>query len=249
MSFRPALPHGELRKIFDDVYTVTGTISMKAPVRMNFSRNMTVIASGGSLTLVGSVRLDEAGLAALDELGKVEHVIRLAAFHGVDDPFYKDRYGAKVWALEGSSYARGFDAARPASEGYFQPDAWLTKTSELPLSGAKLFVFESAKPREGLLLLERDGGIVISGDALQNWHRADAYFNFPARVVMKLMGFLKPCNVGPGWWRGAKPDPAELRRVLDLEFDHVLPCHGEEVIGGAREKYRPAIDRLAPAGD
>ena len=48
-----------------------------------------VLKQNDSLSVVNSLRMDDAGLAALDALGKVEHVIRLAGFHGMDDPFYK----------------------------------------------------------------------------------------------------------------------------------------------------------------
>ncbi len=245
MSFPPALPHGSLRELFKDVFFVTGTVKMNMPLGPAFSRNMTVVRQDGGLTLIGSMRLDDAGLAELDKLGKVEHVIRIAGFHGMDDPFYKDRYGAKVWALEGSSYAKNFDATKPDAEAYFQPDVWMTKETELPISDAKLFVFESAKPREGLIILEREGGIVVSGDALQNWDSSDEYFNLPAKIMMRLMGFFKPCNLGPGWLKGAKPDLSEVRSVLDLNFANVLPVHGKEVLGDARNRYRPAFDRIS----
>ena len=57
--------------------------------------------------LINSLRLDEEGLAKLDELGKVTDVIRLGGFHGSDDPFYKERYGATSWAIEGQVYFNG----------------------------------------------------------------------------------------------------------------------------------------------
>ena len=243
MSTRPhpaALPHGELKEIFPDVFFVTGSVRMARPV--TFSRNMTVVREGESLTLINSVRLNEAGLAALDALGKVEHVIRIAGFHGMDDPFYKDHYGAKVWAMEGQGYFAGFETNKPP---YFEPDAWLTADTPLPFAGAKLFVFERAKPSEGLILLEREGGIVVAGDSLQNWARPDRYFSFLAKPMMWFMGFFKAHNVGPGWLKGAKPARAGVRAVLDLPFDHVLPVHGEPVVGGAKELFRPAIERVS----
>ena len=43
-------------------------------------------------------------------------MIRLAGFHGMDDPFYKDRYGAKVWVVKGHVYAKGFDAPKTKRE-------------------------------------------------------------------------------------------------------------------------------------
>lgn len=240
-----ASPHGELRELFPDVFMVTGSVTMKMPIPMRFSRNMTVIRQGESLTLVGSMRLGDAGLAKLDGLGKVEHVIRLAGFHGMDDPFYKDRYDAKVWVVKGQRYIAGFDAKKKGAVPYFTADVEMDDTTELPIAGAQLFVFKSARPPEGLLLLEREGGILVAGDSLQNWPRTDTYFNWPAKLMMKAMGFIKPHNVGPGWLKGAKPDVAEVRSVLDLDFDHLLPVHGDEVIGKAKAAYRPAIDGLA----
>ena len=71
---------------------------------------------------------------------------------------------------------------------------------------------------------------------------ADAYFNFMAKLVMKRMGFLKPHNVGPGWLQFASPTAADVRSLLELDFEHVLPTHGSPVIGSAKEKYRPAIE-------
>jgi len=233
--------HGELRELFDEVWFVTGEVRMGGPLPMAFSRNMTVVREGDALTLIGSMRLDDEGLRELEELGTVAHVIRLAAFHGMDDAFYRERYGATIWAVEGSAYRKGFDTD---GEPYLEPDEWLTEDGALPIEGARLIRFGSATPPEGMLLLERDGGILISGDCLQHIEKADEYFTLPARLVMWVMGFMKPHNVGPGWVRGAKPDPDDVRRLLDLEFEHVLPVHGAPVRGDAKAKYRPALERL-----
>ncbi|MGB5683132.1 MAG: hypothetical protein WBM47_14875, partial [Polyangiales bacterium] len=70
----------------------------------------------------------------------------------------------------------------------------------------------------------------------------DEYYNFPAKLMMKRFGFFKPYNVGPGWLQFARPSAAEVRSILDLEFQHVLPGHGDAVIGGAKEKYRTALE-------
>jgi hypothetical protein len=64
--FPAAQPHGELREIVPDVYFVTGTVKLPGPLPVRFSRNMTVLREGGRLILVNAVRLDDAGLAALD---------------------------------------------------------------------------------------------------------------------------------------------------------------------------------------
>jgi hypothetical protein len=176
----------------------------------------------------------------LEQLGKVTDVIRLAGFHGSDDAFYKERFGAKVWAVKGQPYIAGFDFAK--GEPYFEPDAEIDASTPLPIANAKLYVFGSTPP-EGLLVLARDGGVVIAGDSLQHWHRPDSYFSFLGGLMMRAMGFIKAHNVGPGWLKQAKPPASDLRGVLELEFDHVLPAHGEPVVGGAKAAYRPALER------
>jgi hypothetical protein len=242
--FPEAQRHGPLKEVFDDVFFVTGTVRMPGPIPITFSRNMVVLRNEGALTLVHSMRLDEAGLRALEKLGDVKHVIRLAGFHGMDDPFYKDRYGAKVWSVKGSVYSTGFSADPKPEQIYFEPDAVIDETTTLPIAGARLHRFPCAKGGEGLLLLERDGGIVVAGDSMQNWAATDAYFNLPGKVMMRGMGFIKPHNLGPGWLRAAQPETAGLRAVLDLPFSHLLPVHGEPVRGDAREKFRSRIEAL-----
>jgi hypothetical protein len=33
-----------------------------------------------------------------------------------------------------------------------------------------------------------------------------------------------------------------VRSILDLEFEHVLPGHGDAVVGDAKNRYRPTIE-------
>ena len=241
-KFPPAQPHGALREVFPGVFFVTGTVGMPGPLPVRFSRNMTVVREGERLTLINSVRLSEEGLRALDALGKVTDVLRLAGFHGMDDPFYKDRYGAKVWAVKGQRYVTGFNVRAPKT--YFTPDVEMDADTALPLAGAKLYLF-GTEPPEAILVLDRDGGVAVSGDSLQHWHQTDAYFSFVGGLMMKLMGFIRPFNVGPGWLKQAKPGADALRGVLGLRFEHLLPAHGDVIQGGACERYRASIERAA----
>ncbi len=239
--FPPAAPHGDLAEVLPGVHFVTGTVGVPGPLRTRFSRNMTVFVEGdGRVVLVNTVRLSEDGLKALDALGKVTDVVRLAGAHGMDDPFYKDRYGAKVWAVKGQRYTAGFDGN---SEPYLEADVAMEAGGELPLAGARLHVIRS-RPAEGVLVADRHGGVAVSGDALQNWATTDRFFNFTGKMMLPLFGFVKPKNVGPAWFKFTKPPVEDLRSLLDLGFENVLPAHGTPVIGGAAAGYRPAVDRL-----
>ncbi len=126
---------------------------------------------------------------------------------------------------------------------YHSADVEMHDTTELPISGAKLYSI-AATPPEGLLWLEREGGILISGDCLQNWREPDAYFSTFAKPMMRLMGFIKPHNIGPAWLKGTKPPVNQLLGILDFEFEHVLPAHGTPAQVGAKASYRPRIEAL-----
>jgi hypothetical protein len=160
----------------------------------------------------------------------------------MDDPFYAERYGAKVWAVKGQRYTAGFGTGSPNT--YFQPHHEMDSTTALPIGGAKLVVLDSHPP-EGLLLLADHGGIVISGDCLQNWAAPDEYFNALARFAMKRRGFMNPHNIGPAWLQNCKPPKDQLRGLLGHTFANVLPAHGVPVLGNAVELYRPALERVS----
>ena len=236
----PASPHGRSREVFDGVWFIRGGVKMPMLMPMKIGRAMTVVRGDDGLTIFNSMRLSNEGLAELESLGEVKHVVRLAGFHGRDDGFYRERYDATVYAPEGQRYFRGMDPRK--AEPFMEPDVWLTEESSLPIRDAKLKIFSTSNPIEALCLLDREGGILIAGDSLQHSPAPDDYYNFPAKIMMKRFGFFKPYNVGPGWLQFAKPTAADVRSVLDLEFEHVLPAHGDAVIGGAKEKYRPALE-------
>lgn len=235
-----ALPHGEVTELLPDVFFVTGTIELPLKVKMAASRNMVVLRDGDDLTLVNTVRLNEAGLSQLDALGKVRHIIRLAGFHGMDDPFYKERYDATLWSVD-APYVRGFDQN---GRRYLTADKIIKNGIESPVRGSQFIVLESASPSEGLLHLDRDGGILISGDCLQNWAKPDRYFNFAALILMRLFGFIKPHNVGPGWLKNAGPDIDEVKSLGSLTFDKLLPSHGSPVMSGAQAAYAKRLEKL-----
>jgi hypothetical protein len=236
----PASPHGRLREIFDGIWFVRGGIKMPMLMPLKISRAMTVLRTSDGLAIVNSMRLSDEGLAELESLGMVKHVIRLAGFHGRDDGFYRERYGAKVYAIEGQRYVRGMDPNK--GEPYMEPDEWLTEQSALPMVDASLKVLRSSNPPEAVCLIDREGGILIAGDSLQHTPSPDEFYNLPAKFMMKRLGFLKPYNVGPGWLQFASPSTEDVRAILSLDFEHVLPAHGDAVIGDAKEKYRPAIE-------
>lgn len=231
MSFPPACPHGAVEKIADDIYMVRGSIKMNPLIRI--TRNMAIVVQDGEVTLVNPVRLNQAGLRQLDALGTVKHVVRLGEFHGLDDPFYMDRYAPEFWCQEGGST-------------YEEPsiDRVLTEGGALPFTGAQLFCFETSNFVESALLLNTGKGVLLTCDAIQNYGDFSNN-NLFAKIMMPFLGFKKTTMIGPIWLKGATPKDGSLRsefdRMLALEFDCLLSAHGTLLKTGARGAVEKAI--------
>ena len=233
-QFPPALQHGPIEEVFPDVFFVSGAMeTVLQDMDWKFSRNMTVVRDGDRLVIVNSVRLSEEGLAELDRLGRVTDVVRLGSLHGRDDPFYVDRYDAEYWALPGMEHETGLLATRS-----------LTTDGTLPISDASLFSFDSTQIPEGILRLDRDGGILIACDALQNWLAPDEFFSDTSRELMQQMGFFTPANLGPVWVQRASPAGDDFARLKTLSFKHALCGHGEPLQHTAHEDFTATFNRM-----
>ncbi|MEM7538485.1 MAG: hypothetical protein AAF639_40330 [Chloroflexota bacterium] len=227
--------HGDIEEVFENVFFVPGSVVMAPGMRL--SRNMIIVRDGTSLTLVSALRLNEDGLRKLDSLGAVEHVIKLGDYHldfknGLDDPFYLNRYQAKYWTMPGTKHRNGLETSNPMTPG-----------GDLPFSGASLFSYKTSKMPEGLLLIEREGGILISADSLQNWE-PDDFFSPIAKVVVRLGGYFRPANVGPAWLKKCQPEASDFVQVKALEFRHLLPSHGKPLRNTAKEDFTRTFKEL-----
>src|SRR5262245_20507977 len=103
-SFAPALPHGPITALLDGVHFVRSSFRMGPGVVI--SRTMIVAQAPDGLVLLNSARLGDAGLTDLEKLGAVRHLVKLSDSHGLDEPFYVDRYKPQVWTLPGA-HVRG----------------------------------------------------------------------------------------------------------------------------------------------
>ncbi len=229
-DFYPLLPHGPIEEVFPDVFFVTGTMRNEFFGSMwQFSRNMTIVREDGKLTLINSVRLSDEGLASLEALGDVVNMVHLGSMHGCDHPFFLHRYRPTLWALPGM----------PGS-----PDKELTVGGEIPFADCSLFAFDHTKLPEGILRLDREGGVMIACDSLQNWVEPDQFFDESTIATMTEMGFFAPANLGPAWMHVNEPKAEDFVRLKEIAFEHALCGHGTPLRGGADKDYRATYKRL-----
>ncbi len=232
MSYPDQLPHGKLDEVLPDVFFVTGqTRPVFGGHALQFSRNMVVVRDGQALTLINTMRLDDDGLAHLDRLGRVLHIVKLGSFHGRDDAFYVKRYGATVWSFAGMPHERGVSTDRELIPG---PGG--------PFADAFVFDFETTVIAEGLLMLERHGGVLMSCDSLQIFSDPDVYWDEPTAAKMRPHGSFRGVDVGPGWWNKGNPQKADFVRLERLPFRHLLSAHGPPLLEDAHE----AVSEIAP---
>ncbi len=221
-QFPPVQPHGSLEPIFEDAWYVTGSVVFKPLLRL--PRNMVILRHGGELTVINSVRLDAEGESALDALGKVTHVMKIG-FHGMDDAYYVDRYEAKMWTVG---------------------DGSLSEDSQLPFPDARVFMFKQTVVPEAALLVEREGGLLITCDSVQHWVPKDV-MSRAAKIVTRLIGFQQPAQIGPPWRKRQTPPDGSLKsdfeRLADLPFQCLIGGHGGLLESNGPTLLRASIQR------
>lgn len=231
--FPAALPHTEPREVHPDIFIVRGGFDM-APL-MRITRNMVILRHEGVLTLVNSVRPTAAGQAAIEALGAVKHLVRIGAFHGLDDPWFRDHYDLTFWTVPGMT---------PAG------DQVLSDDNLPPVPDLRLIQMERTRQPEACLLVEREGGVLISCDSVQNWHDTEGC-SLLAKAAVNLMGFKNPASPGKPWLkimqdRDGADLKADFERLHALDAQTLLPGHGSVMRGGVSAALGRTISRLWP---
>ncbi len=236
MSFPEATPHDLPLQIAEDLFVVYGSI--QAGDSQRFTRNMAIVRHGSDLTLINAVRMNEAGLKELDALGDVKHVLKLGPLHAMDDPFYVDRYQAEYWSMPG-----GTTYTEP------KPDHLLTDDG-LPFPDADLIAFGHMHQPEGVILLRRSPGILLTVDSIQSYstppHKPHTT---PAALErLKQVGFPDETIIGPIWMQIAVTDrdgmKEQFRHLLTLDFDQLLSAHGVFLASNAKAEVQRAFDNM-----
>ena len=232
-EYPAATDHDPVEELVPDLFWVHGSVEFRPG--MFLCRNMAIVRRGGELSLINAVRLSPEGERALEGLGTVKNVVRIGHFHSMDDRYTVDRYGARLWCLPGPQ-------ARP------EPAAdELLRADNLPFEGASLHVFEHANLPEGALVLEQDGGVLLTADSLQNWvdwSKCSEAMSANAGA----MGFSLTMLIGLPWLRGMTPEGGSLepdfRRLLSHPFEHMLGAHGGFKRGGAKAAVEAAVAKM-----
>ncbi len=267
-SPRAPARHSAIQAVSDDIFMVRGKMPSTAArplferIFLYYSRTMTIVRSqnnlgGYDLTIINSIRLDEKGLAHLAELGQVKHVVRLGAFHGVDDAFYVQQFGAKYWVVDGMINAEGLES----TPEILSPD-------NLPIPESALFTFNNLKYPEAIMILtptKQRSGVAITVDAIQNHTSIFDIDNSPlVSFIIWKIGLYGAARLGPIWMRNQVPGtmpkadlrtqkikarmsefftPQFERLLTNYDFDMLMPGHGWPILKDAKHAIKTSMAR------
>lgn len=236
-KFAPALPHSLIEEVFPEIFFVTGTsIFRYNGMDIQKSNNMVIVRNGTELTLINTLRLNKEGLDELNSLGRVAHIVRIGAFHDRNDPFYLDCYpDAKLWALKGMQHNASLKA-----------DVELEINGRaLPFPHSSIFIFKTATQPEGVILIDREGGILVTCDSIKNWIESDydPYFSTDTRKDFLEKRLIAPANIDHVWMGAMKPSHDELKKIAALQFKHLLSAHGQPLRDTAHEAVAATLKR------
>ncbi|HEU0031542.1 MAG TPA: hypothetical protein VFQ53_12975 [Kofleriaceae bacterium] len=232
----PGTTFGPLQQVFDDMWWAWGTVKFMPGIV--FPRNMTVVReASGDLVVIHPVMMPDAQQRQLEALGPIKHIVRLGAFHGMDDVKFVKRYAPTVWAPPGC-----------ACSPEMKFDRELVPGGETPIAGARVFAFATSRSPETCLLVPRHGGVLLTCDSVQNWETGEGC-SVLGKLMARLMGFRGRACIGPGWRKQSEPKNGigfrdSFRELLALEFRHVLSGHGAPLQDTARDDLRAQVAKL-----
>jgi len=75
----------------------------------------------------------------------------------------------------------------------------------------------------------------------------DEFVDPASAALLDKGGFFRRANIGPAWRARLQPDVSDYRRILDLEFRHLLPSHGDPLLNEAHSAVSDTVDRVFQA--
>lgn len=182
-------------------------------------------------TAAGPVVVDplipKEGFDPIAALGDPVAVVLTTHWHERDALAFEARFGVR-------RYVNALPDARESRHGtrFYAGDALLGTFRTIELGGIG--------PGETGLFLERDGGILIVGDAFFNFEGPE--ITNPLSLVVPILLPYGPPQPRPAWLsEDMRLSRLQLDKVGARTFEHLLPSHGEPMIGNASARVAAAL--------
>ncbi len=223
------LPHDPIRQLAENLWWVEGDLP-----GMKLRRAMTVARlKNGELVLHNGVALDDAGMAALEALGRPAYLIVPNGWHRLDAARYKARYPDIVVLCPTGSRKRVTQKVQVDATYDERPEPCPGDTSvRLERFGA-----EDTQGAEGVMLVRSSDGVTaVFGDALFNLEHQRGFFWWLYGRVMGATGGLKVTPLGKLLLvKGGARTALRERLSAPVNLARIVPGHGAPVVDNAAE--------------
>lgn len=107
----------------------------------------------------------------------------------------------------------------------------------------KFFTFNSTQFKEGVLLVEESGGILISCDSIKNWQSKDKLFSDESFAMMQDSEAIGTATIDGTWLNAMKPSKEEIEALGDLNFSILITAHGPPLKKSAKAALNTSIQK------
>jgi hypothetical protein len=227
-------PHGPIDFVDDGLFVVCGRWK-----RSRFERKMTVFRLGsGELAVHSAIAMDEAGMAALEAIGRLAWILVPNTLHGSDASWYSDRYPSARVLVPAEARATLFEKLRRIDGSLDEdwPELFHGEVAVVPLRGTRIAEVAFVHGPSRTLVL------------------TDAVFNYRERDLPGLSRLFMRANRAYGRFgpsrifttfvisdRSAFSDSIDA--LLEHEFDRVIMSHGRVLATGGKAAIRDAFGK------
>ena len=197
-----------------------------AAMGMMIGRTMTIYKDGDDLIILNSIRVNEAVEKDILELGQVKHLVRMCDAHGLDDPYYFDKFKPTYWGLDTFKAINGPNGPLRHTK--------VLQEGDTPIPNMKVVTIQSGK--ECTFWIPDHGGTVIACDLVQNVTEIPIHASWFGGKITKWGGFMGECTCAPPLWKilHGKDHKQAVQNILSWDFENLFTAHGSARVGGAK---------------
>ncbi|MEO0375526.1 MAG: DUF4336 domain-containing protein [Cyanobacteria bacterium P01_A01_bin.17] len=204
------------------------------------TRMVVVRLEQGDLILISPIRLEQSDRTALDKLGTVRHLIAPNRFHHLylqqAQSLYPD---AMVWGVDGL-----IDKCPDLKldDLLNQAGSFSEELNYFPFAGFGVLLPGGISLVKETVFLHRSSRSLILTDTAFNF---DGNSSWEIRLAAQMLGsykVLKPTYLEKWGSRDKDKVEASVRRVLEWDFDRVIPAHGSVVETHGKDQFRSGYE-------
>lgn len=231
----PLYPHGPLSFVDDGLFVVEGRWK-----RSPLERKMTVfLLASGELAVHSPIAMDEAGMAALEAVGRPAWILVPNRIHGSEADWYADRYPSARVLVPAECRPKLFDRLK-------RIDGSLDDDWPEPLSGEIAMVPVRGTRMGEVAAIHAPSRTLVLTDLCFNYGPGD--LPALASLVMRLNGaygrfgptrFLKSFVI-----IDVRAVKRSIETILEHDFERIVVSHGRTIASGGRDALHDAFEWL-----